>query len=122
MGEYVLSFKELTVWKRSIEVVKEVYTATDKLSQSKLYGLTSQMRRAAVSVPTNIAAGKKRRTKKDFLMFLRIADGPAAELETLLIIVKGIYPQINLQLVQSLLTEVQKTLITMIKRLETSNS
>lgn len=122
MSTYVQSFKELTVWQRSMEVVKEIYKVTDQLPQSELYGLTSQMRRAAVSVPTNIAEGKKRRTRKDFLMFLRIADGSAAELETLLIIVKDAYSHISLVRPASLLEEVQKMLITMIKRLESPNS
>jgi four helix bundle protein len=88
MTMYVESFKHLIVWQRAIELVKEVYRITDGLPKSEMYGLVSQMRRSAVSIPSNIAEGKKRKTKNDFLHFLRIADGSAAELETQVIIKK----------------------------------
>ncbi len=119
---YIESFKQLTVWQRSIEVVKEVYAVTKLLPETERYGFISQMRRAAVSVPSNIAEGKKRKTKKDFLMFLRTADGSAAELETLTILIKDLYPQINVVRLASLLEEVQKMLTTMIKHLDASTS
>ncbi len=119
---YVESFKQLIVWQRSIELVKEVYAITNKFPKEELYGLVSQMRRAAISIPSNIAEGKKRKTKKDFLHFLRIADGSAAELETQIIIAKDLYPQINFLKSESLLEEVQKMLITMIKKLEDTKS
>ncbi len=64
---YVESFKQLTVWQRAIEVVKEIYQLTKQLLEDERYGLVSQMRRVAVPVPANIAEGKKRKTKKDFL-------------------------------------------------------
>ncbi len=79
---YVESFKQLIVWQRSMELARALYQATNAMPRSELYGLVSQMRRAAVSIPSNIAEGKKRKTRKDFLQFLRIADGSAAELET----------------------------------------
>jgi four helix bundle protein len=66
---YVESFKELIVWQRAIELVKEVYLVTGQFPKEELYGLVSQMRRCAVSVPSNIAEGKKRRTKKRFYTF-----------------------------------------------------
>ena len=80
------------------------------------------MRRSAVSIPANIAEGKKRKTKKDFLQFLRIADGSAAELETLIIIAKDAYSEIDFTKSLSLLEEVQKMLTTFIKNLEASKS
>jgi four helix bundle protein len=115
---YVESFKELIVWQRAIELVKEVYVATGQFPEEELYGLVSQMRRCAISIPSNIAEGKKRRTKKDFIHFLRIADGSAAELETQIIIAKDLYVEINFSKAESLLEEVQKMLITMIKKLQ----
>lgn len=119
---YVQSFKELTVWQRAIELVLEIYLVTGRFPKSELYGLISQMRRAAIAIPSNIAEGKKRKTKRDFLQFLHIADGSAAELETQLIIARKLYPEINFSKAEALLAEVQKMLITMIKKLEASNS
>lgn len=119
---YIESFKQLTVWQRSIQVVKEVYRITASLPDSERYGLVSQARRAAVSVPANIAEGKKRKTRKDFLSFLRIADGSAAELETLIIIIQEVYPDIQCTKLASLLEEVQKMMTVMIKKLYVTNS
>ena len=119
---YVQSFKELIVWQKSIELVKEIYKITNSFPKSELYGLVSQMRRSAVSIPSNIAEGKKRRTSKDFMQFLRIADGSAAELETQIIISKDLYPEIDFLKTESLLEEVQKMLITIIKKLEVAKS
>lgn len=119
---YIQSFKQLTVWQKSITLVKEVYLFSDQFPKTERYGLMSQMRRSAISIPSNIAEGKKRRTVKDFVQFLRIADGSAAELETQIIIAKHLYPTINYANAESFLTEVQKMLITMIKKLEAANS
>ena len=117
---YVESFKQLTVWQRSIQVVKEVYRLTKSLPESERYGLVNQIRRAAISVPANIAEGKKRKTKKDFLQFLRIADGSAAELETQLFLCRDLY-SIDISECISLLTEVSKMLRVIIDKLEPSN-
>jgi four helix bundle protein len=80
------SYKDLTVWKKSIELVMSVYGLTKKFPSSETYGLTSQMRRSAVSIPSNIAEGRRRGTRKDYLQFLRIAYGSGSELETQLLI------------------------------------
>lgn len=119
---YIESFKQLTVWQRSIELVVEVYIATGKFPREELYGLVSQMRRASVAIPSNIAEGKKRKTRKNFLQFLHIADGSAAELETQIIISKKLYPEIEFLKAESLLEEVQKMLTSIIKKLEASKS
>lgn len=119
---YIESFKQLIVWQKSIELVKMIYIVTAQFPNSELYGLVSQMRRAAIAIPSNIAEGKKRRTKKDFLQFLRIADGSAAELETQIIIAQGLYLSIDFSTTQLVLTEIQKMLITMIKKLEIINT
>ncbi|MEK7212390.1 MAG: four helix bundle protein [Patescibacteria group bacterium] len=76
------NFKELTVWNKSIELVVLVYKLTSGFPKSEDFGLTSQMRRAAVSIPSNIAEGHMRTTTKDFKQFLAIARGSCAELET----------------------------------------
>lgn len=92
---YIESFKQLVVWQKSIALVKHIYQITNQFPREELYGLVSQMRRAAVAIPSNIAEGKKRKTKKDFVQFLRIADGSAAELETQIIISKELYSSLN---------------------------
>lgn len=84
----VKGYKELNVWQKSIELVDIIYDYTTKFPSHELYGLTSQLRRAAVSVPTNIAEGSARNGTKEFVQFLGIAKGSLAEIETLLIICK----------------------------------
>lgn len=113
----IQSFKELIVWQRSMELVKEIYMISDNFPHSEQFGLANQMRRAAVAIPSNIAEGKKRSTKKDFIHFLTIADGSAAELETQIIIAKDLYPKINYHKAEKLLEEVEKMLRVMIKKL-----
>jgi four helix bundle protein len=80
------SYRDLEVWKLSIELVKEVYHQTHKFPTSEIYGLTNQMRRASISIPSNIAEGQGRNSPKEFRQFLAIALGSMAELETQLII------------------------------------
>ena len=116
-NKQLTSFKDLTVWQRSLELVKEVYQATEQLPRSELYGLTSQIRRAAVSIPSNIAEGYKRKNLGEYVQFLSIADASAAELETQLIISKGLYPQIDFLKAETLLAEVQKMLYSIIRKL-----
>ncbi len=78
------NYKDLDAWKTSMQLVKEVYLLTKKFPKEELYALTSQMKRAAVSVPSNIAEGLGRQYKKDTLQFLHISRGSLYELETLL--------------------------------------
>jgi len=78
----VRDHKELDVWKTSVELVTEVYVATKTFPKEELYGLTNQLRRAAVSVPSNIAEGAARQTTKEFVQFLYISLGSVAEVET----------------------------------------
>lgn len=80
------SYKELIVWQRSVELVVSVYQLTEKFPKSELFGLTSQMRRAAVSIPANIAEGYGRKHRPEYTQFVRIAFGSGAELETHLLI------------------------------------
>lgn len=76
------SYKNLTVWQKSYKLTIFVYALTKKFPKEELFCLVSQMRRAAVSVPSNIAEGNTRPSKKDHLHFIRIAYGSGAELET----------------------------------------
>jgi len=84
----IKSFRELDIWKKGIELVKMVYKTTEKFPHHELYGLTSQMRRCAVSIPSNVAEGFRRRHPKEFKQFLNIALGSLAELETQVIITR----------------------------------
>ena len=80
------SFKDLIVWQKGIEIVNEVYNVTKHFPKDELYGLTSQIRRAAISIPANIAEGWGRGTTKNYIQFLEISRGSLFELETLIII------------------------------------
>ena len=83
-------FKELKVWQKAIEMVTEIYLRSRSFPQEELYGLTSQIRRSAISVASNIAEGCGRKTDKDFSNFLGIALGSAFEVETQLIICRNL--------------------------------
>jgi four helix bundle protein len=76
------SYLDLIVWQKAMDLVVEVYRLTQRFPKDELYGLVSQMRRAAVSVPSNIAEGQGRRTRGEFLQFLGQARGSLAELNT----------------------------------------
>jgi four helix bundle protein len=80
------SFRDLLVWQQAMGLAKECYGLTSAFPKAELYGMTSQIRRAAVSVPANIAEGSGRGTRKDYLSFLRIAEGSLRELETLMLL------------------------------------
>ena len=76
------SYRELVVWKRSMELVREAYKLTQHLPKEEIYALSSQIRRAAVSIPSNIAEGNGRNTTKDYVRFLSVARGSKYELDT----------------------------------------
>ncbi len=80
------NYQDLIVWKKSIDLVSKLYSSTRAFPKEELYGLTSQIRRAGVSIPANIAEGQGRNSRGEFRQFLGIAQGSLAELETLLII------------------------------------
>jgi len=84
------SYRDLEVWKLSIDFVKKVYQVTHNFPGSEKFGLINQIRRAAVSIPSNIAEGQGRNSTKEFKQFLAISLGSLAELETQLIIAKEI--------------------------------
>jgi four helix bundle protein len=84
------TFREIKVWQKAMDLVTKMYKNTKKFPQDELYGLTSQMRRCAVSIPSNIAEGFGRRSKQDFKRFLQISMGSLFELETQLEISKNL--------------------------------
>ena len=84
----IRSFRDLIVWDKSMELVKEVYRMTKSFPKEEIFGLTSQVRRAAVSIPSNIAEGHARLSRKEFQHFLGNARGSLAELQTQIIIGK----------------------------------
>lgn len=115
------SYKNLIVWQKSTDLVEEIYKLTRQFPKEELFGLVTQMRRAAVSIPSNIAEGSKRKDIPEYLQFLRIADASSAELETQIIISKKIYSEINCKHAEVILTEVQKMLSGLLKKLKEKN-
>lgn len=114
------SHKELLVWKKSMQLVKILYLLTEQFPKDELYGLCSQMQRAAVAIPSNIAEGYLRGHRKEYVQFLSIALGSAAELETQLLICKSLpkFSKINFSEAESLVTEIMKMLYVMIERIK----
>jgi four helix bundle protein len=82
------TYKDLIVWQKGMDLATAVYQLTENFPKEEMYGLTSQMRRCAVSIPSNIAEGKLRGSDKEFGRFLSIAFGSAGELETQVLIAK----------------------------------
>ncbi len=78
----ITSYRGLDVWKISMEFVKEIYDITSKFPKEEIYGLSQQLRRSAVSVPSNIAEGSGRRSTQEFARFTNIASGSVCEVET----------------------------------------
>ena len=101
------TYKDLIAWQKAIHLTKEVYKISSTLPESEKFNLVSQMNRAVVSVPSNIAEGNPRRSKPDYLQFLKIARGSCAEVETQLIISKNLgflneddYLKLNQQIIE----------------------
>ena len=84
----VKNYQELIVWQKAMDLVEDVYKSSKDFPREELYGLTSQIRRAAVSIPSNIAEGQGRRTTLDFLRHLSIAYGSLREVETQILIAR----------------------------------
>ena len=104
------NFKNLDIWQRSMAMVKSVYVLTDTFPKTEVYGLTSQIRRAMVSIPSNIAEGCGKNSTPDFARFLDMALGSAFELETQLIVSEnlGFVNSKDLQPLLEELTQIQK--------------
>ena len=115
------SYKELEAYKKSYELVKIIYTITQKFPPEELYGLISQMRRCSISIPSNIAEGYMRGSK-EYIQFLKIALGSCAELETQLLLSKdlGFCKEESFSKPYDLNIEVMKLLKTYITKLSTN--
>ena len=108
----VKSYRDLLVWQKSKQAVKEVYLLTAAFPKEEMYGLTSQIRRSSVSVPSNIAEGHARKSTKEFSHFISIALGSLAELETQIEIASDLsFIEYNkLQIIMNSLDEIGKML------------
>lgn len=116
------TYKELVVWQKSYQLSLLIYKLTSKFPKNEIYSLVSQMRRAVISIPSNIAEGYCRYSKKEYAQFLQIAFGSGAELETQLIIAKDLrylssneHGQAN-----ELLIEVLKMLNSLVRKIRSS--
>ena len=118
----IKSYKELIAYQKSKELVKVIYVLTKDFPKEELYGLTSQIRRSAISIPSNIAEGYMRGSR-EYIQFLKIALGSCAELETQLELSKevGICNSSDFNKPYELNTEITKLLITYIKKMERSS-
>jgi len=114
------SFRDLLVWQRAMQMVETIYKLTKQFPKEELYGLTSQMRRNAVSIPCTIAQGKGMRTRKEFLSSLRKAQSTSAELDTQIEIAKGLHGEEvgDFKKAQGLLTEVEKMLHVLARKMQ----
>ena len=84
----IKTYRDLDIWEKSIGLVKDIYKSTEKFPKQEMYGLVSQMRRAAVSIPSNVAEGFRRYHNKEYKQFLYVSSGSCAELETQITIAK----------------------------------
>jgi four helix bundle protein len=114
------SHKDLTVWQKSVEMVTTVYSETKKWPKEELYGLISQVRRASVSIPSNIAEGAGRGSQKEFTRFLSISLGSLAELETQIVIAQKLGYIDDIANFDQDLQEIRRMIIGLKKRLEPS--
>jgi four helix bundle protein len=112
-----MNHKELDVWKESMLLAKEVYLLTKGFPKEELYGITSQIRRASVSVPSNIAEGAARSSDKEFIQFLYISLGSISELETQLLLSRDLGFIINLDILPKI-ESTKKKLLGLIKYLK----
>ena len=114
------TYQNLIVWQKSMELVKLCYAILAKLPAHEKYALGGQITRSAVSIPSNIAEGYRRHSRKEYIQFCGVAAGSAAELETQLLIVQEVYSSIVKDIDQAidLVSEVQKILYSLIEGLK----
>jgi len=117
-------FRKLTVWQSSMVLAQDCYVATESFPRSELYGLTSQIRRSAVSIPSNISEGCGRGSKKEFVRFLRIAYASACELGTQLELAHrtSMGSEDEIAVLLSQVEDVRRMLTTLTQRIETGSS
>lgn len=114
------TFRDLIVWQKSFKLVVLIYRITDSFPKNEIYGLTSQIRRAAIAIPSNIAEGQSRGHRMEYIQFLQIAKGSAAELETQLLLAKELrfINERSFNEAYNLLVEIEKMLATLISKLK----
>jgi len=115
----IKNYRDLVIWQKGIALVKEIYLLTQKFPQTEIYGLSNQLRRAAVSIPSNIAEGQSRQHTGEFRQFLHMALGSLAEVDTQLVIAKELsyLPQDEMTIAEKLIFELRKMIYTLIKKL-----
>lgn len=118
------SYKNLIVWQKAMELSILVYKLTDKFPKSEIFSLTNQVRRAVVSIPSNIAEGWARKGLGEYIQFLRVAYGSASEVETQLILSRKLeFGSLDeYKKIEDLLSEVQKMLYVLMKNLKERSS
>ncbi|ERI64557.1 TIGR02436 family protein [Capnocytophaga sp. oral taxon 863 str. F0517] len=121
--EHIKDFKDLILWQRAMDLVVEVYNLVKRIPKEELFALSDQIRRAVISIPSNIAEGQGRNSSKEFIHFLSIAKGSKAELETqLLLCVRINYlTESEIEKAMSLIEEVGKMLNSLQKKLTTNH-
>ena len=123
METAIKSYRELEIWKKGMELVKMIYKITENFPQKEVFGLANQMRRAAVSIPSNIAEGQARHYTKEFVQFLYQSLGSLAELDTQTIIAENLN-YINQQQeaeVENRIVQLQKMIHGLVKSLTTNH-
>lgn len=115
----VKNYQDLTLWQKSMDLVVNIYQSKKKYPKEELYGLTNQLRRAAVSIPSNIAEGHARNSRAEYMNFLSIAQGSRAEVETQMLIVQrlGYITPEETSPILSLLNEINRMISSIRKRL-----
>jgi len=119
MNAKLRTHKDLDAWRRGLDLVEVVYKVTKAFPQEELYGLTNQLRRAVVSVPSNIAEGAARGSQKEFIQFLHIALGSLSEVETQLVIAKRLGYLDSLDSIEEQIQTVRKLILGLIRYLRT---
>ena len=114
------SYKDLLIWQKGMELVKLTYLITQSFPDEEKFGLTSQLRRSAISIPSNIAEGYGRGTKAQYINYLRIARGSLSELETQFIICKELEFLAEISEAIALIEEESKMINSLVKKLEKS--
>jgi len=111
-----LNYKDLILWRKAMDLAVVVHQSCTAFPRSEIYGLVSQLRRAAISIPSNIAEGYARRSKKEYIYFLHVARGSMAELETQLLLAQrvGYLPESEVADLQGQIDEVVRILHAMI--------
>ena len=121
MNEQPRTHKDLDAWKEAIQLVEDVYNITKSFPKEEMYGLSSQLRRAAVSIPSNVAEGAARSSKKEFLQFLHMSLGSLSEVETQIIIAKRLDYLDDIGGIEQQIKAVRRLILGLMRYLRTRN-